>query len=381
MNRQQRSSKRSSHHSSGASSSVVDVNGIPYTPARRRVKECCRKTVAFMCTQVGVGAMIVVYALVGAASFISIETNANFTSTINDIETVRYLRQNCSHLLWRQSVKYNVFNATAWRHDVNEILLAYQNNVTREINLGYDGHTPKEKWSFPAALMFCLSVFSMIGYGNLTPRTQWGKGTTIIYATFGIPLYILYFMNIGKVLAKSFRLLYTWIHQCSSSTADATSNSDDDFQYTENGRMQPIGKKKIIVPSTACLWVMSFYILIGTLMFAHWENWDYLDAVYFCVTSLCKIGMGDFVPGTTSNQTISVLGLKIQDSSSENQTKLVINFVYMLLGMGLVAMCYNLMREDVRVKIKEMKEDMSLCMEDLRLRFSKCCGGGNNKDS
>lgn len=374
MNRQQRSSKRSSHHSSGASSSVID-GGAPHVPARRRVKECCRKTVAFMCTQVGVGAMIVVYALVGAASFISIETNANFTSTNNGIDTVRYLRQNCTQLLWRQSVKYNVFNATAWHHDVNEILLAYQNNVTREIKLGYDGHTPKEKWSFPAALMFCLSVFSMIGYGNLTPRTQWGKGTTIIYATFGIPLYILYFMNIGKVLAKTFRVLYTWIHQCTGGGLADTDSGD--FQYVDDGRAAV--KKKIIVPSTACLWVMSFYILIGTLMFAHWENWDYLDAVYFCVTSLCKIGMGDFVPGTTSNQTISVLGLKIQGSSSENQTKLVINFVYMLLGMGLVAMCYNLMREDVRVKIKEMKEDMALCMEDLRLRFSKCCGG-TNKD-
>lgn len=42
--------------------------------------------------------------------------------------------------------------------------------------------------------------------------------------------------------------------------------------------------------------------------------------------------------------------------------------------MGLVAMCYNLMREDIRVKIKEMTEDLELCLEDLRLRLAKCCG-------
>lgn len=351
------------------STDLASISSMDSIKPRHKVRECCRKTVAFMCTQVGVGAMIVVYAVVGAASFRYIETNANFTSIIsnNPIDMVTQMRFNCSQQLWLQSERFNTLNKSAWSLNVNEILVAYQDNMTRAIKLGYDGRTASEKWSFPAALMFCLSVFSMIGYGNTVPRTQWGKGTTMIYATFGIPLYILYFMNIGKVLAKTFRWLYTWIHQCSS---------DLDVNISSS---QPI-KKKIVVPSTACLYVMSCYILIGTLMFAHWENWDYLDAVYFCVTSLCKIGMGDFVPGTTSNQTISVLGLKIQDSQSQNQTKLVINFVYMLLGMGLVAMCYNLMREDVRVKINEMKEDMSLCMEDLRLRFSKCFGGTGKRD-
>lgn len=42
---------------------------------------------------------------------------------------------------------------------------------------------------------------------------------------------------------------------------------------------------------------MSFYLLVGTIMFAEWEGWNYLDSIYFCVTSLLKIGFGDFVPG------------------------------------------------------------------------------------
>ena len=346
--------------------STSSINSNP----KSQVKECCRKTVAFMCTQVGVGGLIVVYALVGAASFIKIETNANYTNN-NHIEMVVDLRKNCSQHLWLQSEKYNVLNASAWRIEVDVILKNYQDNLVKAIKLGYDGRTPTQVWNFPAALLFCLSVFSMIGYGNMLPRTQWGKASTVIYATFGIPLYILYFMNIGKVLAKTFRWLYTWIHECSA-------DPDSDAVYVDGQGYAK--KKKIIVPSTACLWVMSFYILIGTLMFAHWENWDYLDSVYFCVTSLCKIGMGDFVPGTnTTNQ--SLLGFKFENSDQQNQAKLVINFVYMLLGMGLVAMCYNLMREDVRVKINEMKEDMSLCMEDLRIRFSKCFGGGKSNDS
>jgi potassium channel subfamily K protein len=42
---------------------------------------------------------------------------------------------------------------------------------------------------------------------------------------------------------------------------------------------------------------MSVYLLIGTILFAEWEDWNYLDSVYFCVTSLLKIGLGDLVPG------------------------------------------------------------------------------------
>lgn len=52
----------------------------------------------------------------------------------------------------------------------------------------------EEVWSFPAALMFCLSIITMVGYGNMVPKTKEGKILTMVYALFGIPLYILYFM-------------------------------------------------------------------------------------------------------------------------------------------------------------------------------------------
>lgn len=104
----------------------------------------------------------------------------------------------------------------------------------------------------------------------------------------------------------------------------------------------------------------------GTIMFAEWEKWDYLDSAYFCVTSLCKIGIGDFVPGSN-----------IQASQSGNQTKLVINFVYLLLGMGLIAMCYNLMREEVKVKMQEVKKDMKRWFDGLRI--TSCYGKKKKK--
>ncbi|XP_058824825.1 TWiK family of potassium channels protein 12 [Topomyia yanbarensis] len=342
MNRQ-----RSSVRSRGSSSTTT-------SDPREKVKDCCRKFIAFMCTQVGVGGLIVVYALVGAASFMSIETQ----EPNHLMEHVANLRRNCAAELWEVTEQHNLFNSSVWHLDADLVLKRYQDEFAEAIKRGYDGRTPEEAWNFPAALMFCLAVFTMIGYGNMVPRTPWGKGATVIYATFGIPLYILYFMNMGKVLASTFKWLYTWLHECSH-------DNEDDLAL-EDGSGVP-QRKRIIVPTTACLWVISIYIATGTIMFAEWEKWSYLDSAYFCVTSLCKIGIGDLVPGAN-----------ILDSQSGKPTKLVINFVYMLLGMGLVAMCYILMREEVRIKMQEIKEDTRLCLEDMSSKFAKCFGSSKD---
>lgn len=327
---------------------------------QRKINKCCRNFVAFMCTQVGVGALIVMYAICGALSFTAIDIYED-----NSIELVRSLRRNCSEQLWTKTESLNLFNKSVWESETDEILQSYQNNITFLIKKGYTGRAADKAWSFPAALMFCLSVFTMIGYGNMVPRTEWGKGFTVIYATFGIPLYILYFMNMGKVLANSFRFLYRVMHNCTDENPGNTLN-----------------KKKVIVPSTACLWVMFFYILTGTVMFANWENWTYLNSIYYCITSLCKIGFGDFVPG--ANLVLLASNAKNEEERNsyeiESQIKLAINFIYMLIGMGLVAMCYSLMKEEVRVKMLEMKEDLKLCLEDVRNRFDRWFGDSSSDD-
>ncbi|XP_011189765.1 potassium channel subfamily K member 1 [Zeugodacus cucurbitae] len=372
-------SVRSSRHNSRAGSS--NSSSSPSNPPRKRVKRCCRNFVTFMCTQVGVGALIVLYAIFGALSFMHIEREYvdETTTYVSD------LRHNCAEKMWNITEKFNTFDRSEWQNNTLDILRQYQTEIAILIKNGYVGRTPEQIWSFPAALMFCLSVITMIGYGNMVPRTTWGKGFTVIYATFGIPLYILYFLNMGKVLARSFKFLYRSLHECAQERTIYESRLD----ALENGSLSAFQRKKIIVPSTACLWVIIFYIITGTIMFANWEKWSFLNSFYFCMTSLCKIGFGDFVPGASliTAADIDAASLKIREDASadpddlfnmqlitDQNSKLAINFFYMLIGMGLVSMCYNLMREAVRMKIKEIKEDTKLCLEDTRARFMGCCG-------
>lgn len=151
-------------------------------------------------------------------------------------------------------------------------------------------------------------------------------------------------MNMGQVLASCFKWFYCKLVRCADARKDKPLADGD--PAAGNGNKEIIGVVSsaagdelsddldeesysglIIVPSTACLWVWLTYLAVGTIMFAEWENWEYLDACYFCVTSLCKIGMGDFVPGAN-----------IQASS--NQTKLVFKSLCYILIFYLKSMFF-----------------------------------------
>ena len=42
---------------------------------------------------------------------------------------------------------------------------------------GWDGSEDlnKQKWTFPGSLFYSIVLISTIGYGDQTPKTQWGK--------------------------------------------------------------------------------------------------------------------------------------------------------------------------------------------------------------
>jgi len=317
---------------------------------REKVKDCCRKVVAFMCTQVGVGGLVVGYALVGAVGFMYIETKTDDAQ----VHSIKALVRATSLDLWDLTADKNIFHEKSWRSDVDWVLKQFQNNVTIAVKSGYDGRTAAQIWSFPAALMFSLSIITMIGFGNLVPKTPWGKAMTVCYAVFGIPLYVLYFMNMGKVMAQCFRWIYTRMYECTS-----------DRPRTGDGAW-----KRITVPATTCAYVLLTYVLIGTFMFANWEEWDYMDSFYFCMTSLCKIGFGDFVPGATGLENSTVTA--VVDPNQDSQIRLVANFVYLLFGLGLIAMVYNLVREGFRLKYSTLKADMRLCLDQVHLKTTSC---------
>ncbi len=98
------------------------------------------------------------------------------------------------------------------------------------------------------------------------------------------------------------------------------------------------------VPITISLAVMVSYIVGGAVLFKQWESeWGYLDGSYFCFISLSTTGFGDLVPGDSL----------ITSAGGGVELSLIFCSMYLIIGMALIAMCFNLMQEEVIAKVRK----------------------------
>jgi len=108
---------------------------------------------------------------------------------------------------------------------------------------------------------------------------------------------------------------------------------DDNEEFYEDEQMT--------VPLLVTVFVIPLYLTLGAILFNIWEKWGFLNSFYFCFITLTTIGFGDFVPG--SALTVSAA-----------KEKLISAALYILLGLVLIAMCFNLMKEQLSQKVKQV---------------------------
>jgi hypothetical protein len=105
------------------------------------------------------------------------------------------------------------------------------------------------------------------------------------------------------------------------------------------------------VPISLCLFMVTAYICGGALLFNKLENWTFLEGSFFCFTSLGTIGFGDLIPGGHSSWKLA-------------QISILSASAYILVGMALIAMVFNLLQDEVII---------------LGRKFGKLCGLINKK--
>ena len=127
----------------------------------------------------------------------------------------------------------------------------------------------------------------------------------------------------------------------------------DPFEYElETGDSEDdIDTKKVTVPVSICLVIIAGYIFAGAVLFTLWEDWDYLTGSYFCFITLSTIGFGDIVPGTDMDKWNS-------------HEKLVLCALWLAFGLSLLAMCFNLMQEEVKEKCKWIGKKLGLLKDE-----------------
>ncbi|KAG4079228.1 hypothetical protein HA402_006951 [Bradysia odoriphaga] len=337
-------------------------------PFAERAKEHCRQFTAFMFSNVGIIILVVLYMLAGASMFKLIEEK----TANNRWADMSKNRTTFSYQLWNlSSVQLNGKNRSTFDYEFNKTLVNYQKQIVDAVRGGWPGNNETVQWDLERAFLYSLTVITTIGYGNICPRTDIGKMATIVYAMIGMPLFLLYLSNIGDVLAKSFKWIYAKVFLCRicpgvakrralrerrkmraqnninerdyhieealeniSTISSISQRSDEDL---EDDIVEDIegATNTVTVPITVCLMIMTGYILMGSLIFRMWEkDWRFLDGCYFCFISLSSIGFGDIVPGKAL----------VSQSSDNFEGRFIACAFYLLLGMALIAMCFNLMQ-------------------------------------
>ncbi|XP_068990575.1 uncharacterized protein galene isoform X1 [Neodiprion pinetum] len=125
-------------------------------------------------------------------------------------------------------------------------------------------------------------------------------------------------------------------------------NYVDDFDvdydyYTDDGALQVLKP----VPIWLCVFLVVSYIFGGGFLFSTWEQWAFFDSAYFCFITLTTIGFGDFVPqGLAGKGSIALCSL------------------YLLFGISLLAMSFNLVQEEVINNVKSLAKSLGIIKDE-----------------
>ncbi|XP_075167411.1 uncharacterized protein LOC142239505 [Haematobia irritans] len=137
-------------------------------------------------------------------------------------------------------------------------------------------------------------------------------------------------------------------HATNQDDVDCNSLVSYDGSASSSGACSTSSSQLPQVPMLVVLIILIFYVSLGTVIFALWENWSLIDGAYFCFVTLTTIGYGDFVPLRTFQ------GPEIQ---------LFACCAYLLLGLVLVAMSFSILETQLIWKCKRLAVRLKLTKE------------------
>uniref|UniRef100_A0A3Q2LNK3 Potassium channel domain-containing protein n=1 Tax=Equus caballus TaxID=9796 RepID=A0A3Q2LNK3_HORSE len=150
-------------------------------------------------------------------------------------------------------------------------------------------------WTFGSSFTTSLTILSTIGYGTVFPRTPGGQMFCVVFAAIGIPLTIVFFKNIGKLVSLPFEKL-----------GNCLKHKGISEEYKEGVPFrEPMGA-------------------------GGQENWTYIEGVYYSFTTISAIGFGDY--------TIVSNPMK----ESQNIAYSILLLIWNLHGLAWIALVFHL---------------------------------------
>ncbi|XP_032638234.1 LOW QUALITY PROTEIN: potassium channel, subfamily K, member 16-like [Chelonoidis abingdonii] len=246
-----------------------------------------------------------IYLLLGAIVFRALEKNAELEQKRAVIQMKEAFLQNFAHLTVAD-VEQFVKNLTA----------AVQRGI---YPVGNESQTEVSNWDLSNSFFFVGAMVSTIGYGTQCPKTVAGQIFCVFFASFGIPLTIVFLHRVSKMLS----LLCERLGRC----------------LYERG----MKKKKIKFLTLLFFLVMGIlvFLCLPSVVFQVVEGWSYSEGFYFAFITLSTIGFGDYVVG------------KQPDGNYPSYYRSLVA-IWIIFGLAWIALLFNLLTtllEDTEKKL------------------------------
>ncbi|XP_017866238.1 PREDICTED: TWiK family of potassium channels protein 7 isoform X2 [Drosophila arizonae] len=281
------------------------------------------------------------------------------------------------------TITYN--NTDHWDGYVNNILNSNKEAVESLLrsNLSTDEEARRNNpWSFWNAMVYSCTVYTTIGYGHITPKTQVGRGLTIIYAIIGIPMFLIVLADLGKLFTRSVKFLWAYVRRVyytrscrkirrqqqvrdamtgfntvydlairrpsmffgmtEATAAELESQGEGDAEAGKSlGTSHPETPTspyletfevddEFNLPISVATMLLIVYILLGSAGYTFIESdWSFFGSFYFVFISMSTIGFGDLVPA--------------------NPFYVMVSMIYLIFGLALTSMFINV----VQIKLSD----------------------------
>ncbi|XP_074528786.1 potassium channel subfamily K member 4 isoform X1 [Halichoeres trimaculatus] len=187
------------------------------------------------------------------------------------------------------------------------------------------------QWDLASAFFFSGTIITTIGFGNISPKTEYGQLFCIFYALVGIPMFGFLLAGVGDHLGTGLRKAVLKIET-----------------LFRKWKVSPTIVRVISAVLSILLGCLLF-VAVPILVFQEVEQWSLLESAYFVVITLTTVGFGDYVAGDSGNE------------GSDHWYKPLVWF-WILLGLAYFASVLTMIGNWLRVLSKKTRAEM----EELR---------------
>ncbi|XP_053976087.1 trichohyalin isoform X1 [Hylaeus volcanicus] len=259
-----------------------------------------------------------------------------------------------------------------WKSMARKKLMEFEEQLHTAHEAGVQTYSGQRSWTFLNAVVYCLTVITTIGYGHISPSTSTGRAITIVYAIFGIPMFLIILADFGKLFTRGIKFLWAFVrrlyytgscrkvrrtvpvqevmkgvqlvYDLATFKRPSQINPEDIEEMQKQAQSQAVLNLDGNVPDTPvtpamstfaiddefnlpislAIFILLSYIFIGATLFCLSEGWGFFESFYFVFISMSTIGFGDYVP--------------------KHPIYMMCSIIYLVFGLALTSMCINVVQ-------------------------------------